>query len=298
LKKFVALLLSVVLLLPAFGASVSAGDKNTVSVYVEGEPVLEGLKVSDTFYVPIGLYRNFGMSISAKKNDRTISKKGTTITFTVGKKTAKVNGKSQAIAAPFVKGGTTYVPARLVATSTGNRLSWIKDLNMIHIYSSKFKGKVYDYPDEGFGYTLHSDGTASIYELDPNKPNPIDPNYVIEEEEEPGYKGYPDSSDSTILWNEMHDLPKPPLLSEGWISMGMLAEIEHIKVGINQDTMDKMSLYKTTIKGIDYLHIFQLPEAFKETQDGDFTIDEIRIKRSSGYIYFNISDLQKAQIIE
>jgi len=317
LKKIIRLLLSVALLLPSFGASASAASK-PVHVFVDGVPISKGINVNGSIFVPFrGIFEKLGLKVShdAKKKEVTGTRTGLTVKLTVGKKMATVNGVSKELtAAPFIQNGTTYIPVRLVALSTGNNVSWQSQANLVHVITPAFKGITYEV-DGGISVTLYKDGSIKLSETgitgediityvdlaegkEPKNFVTLQPDTEIEVEEEPGYKGYPDSTDTAIEWAIAFGLPQPPLLSEGWISTSLLQDIEKIYVGTKSDNKAMKRLYKSSIQGQTTLIEIVLPEDFVTTDYGEAEVDGIKMKKHDREIYFNISDLEKAGVIK
>ncbi|MCM3039749.1 copper amine oxidase N-terminal domain-containing protein [Paenibacillus motobuensis] len=144
LMSVVAVLLAVTLI--PLNASAFLGKTNVV---VDGKP-LSGKAVTknDVNFVPFReLFDELGLSI--QYNSKTKQVTGTSsslkVTFTVGSKTAYVNGNKKALqAAPFVQNGSVYVPLRIVGEATGSKVVYLKDVQVVLVNSSEFKGLVYD----------------------------------------------------------------------------------------------------------------------------------------------------------
>ncbi len=187
--------------------------------------------------------------------------------------------------------GSTYVPLAKLGDLTGFNYKWNDTLKQVEIGGAPV-GPVETTPA----------GTSEEKKTDCNiagqKGATLCPDTVIEWPEEPGYKGHADSEDPSYQWaidSNADDLP--PLLSEGWISDALLDIIEGIDYGgtgvLNQMKLSKGPQWNETI-----LATFNLTQEFVSAKDGDFTINDIRIKKYDWDEFFNISDLQKAGIIK
>jgi len=184
--------------------------------------------------------------------------------------------------------GRTYVPLAKVGELTGVPVVWNEQLKQVEI-GGKAPVSERDI-NPGSGDSSDTDGPAG------RKNDNLQPDTEIIREEEPGYKGYPDSADITYqMAVEEGRAELPPLLSEGWISKGMLEEIENIAIPMREKP-DEIQLVKVTIPVV-YLATLKLPENFDTTKNGSFVIDGIRIIKYDGNTYFNISDLKNKNII-
>lgn len=172
--------------------------------------------------------------------------------------------------------GRTYIPLSKIGDLTGVNYTWNATKKQVEIKST----------------TSSTDGPAG------RKNDYLKPDTEIEEPVVPGYKGYPDSSDPAIEWAEEFGLPQPPLLSEGWISVSMLQKIESIYVGKFEGDKTRIQLYKSSSRGENVLKEFKLPDNFVSVSYSETTVDNVRMKKHDDEIYFNISDLQKTNIIK
>lgn len=126
------------------------------------------------------------------------------------------------------------------------------------------------------------------------------PDTVIKEEAVPGYKGHADSEDASYQWaltmnREANDYP--PLLSEGWISVGMLDKIEGVYFGGSGKENIMIFSNKSLIDQKIYKTI-TLTEEFNSKSDGEFLISSIHIKKYYENIFFSIADLKTQGIIQ
>jgi hypothetical protein len=191
--------------------------------------------------------------------------------------------------------GRTYVPLAKVGELTGVSVVWNEQLKQVEI-----GGKAPTYEEvivserdinPGSGGASASDGPAG------RKNDGLKPDTEIIRIEEPGYKGYPDSSDITYQmavaerWGDL-----PPLMSEGWISQGMLDEIESVYFGGSGEYGKLIFSNKNFLNQKIYKTI-TVTDEFLTTQNGDYEFNGIKIKVYRGNLYFNIDDLKKAGII-
>jgi hypothetical protein len=191
--------------------------------------------------------------------------------------------------------GRTYVPLAKVGELTGVPVKWNEQLKRVEI-----GGKPATYEEvivserdlnPGSGGSSATDGPAG------RKNDNLKPDTEIIREEKPGYKGYPDSSDITYQmavvekWGDL-----PPLMSEGWISEGMLDEIESVYFGGSGEKGKLIFSNKNFLNQKIYKTI-TVTDEFIKAQNGDYEFDDIRIKVFRGNLYFNIADLKNAGII-
>jgi len=141
-KKLVALLISIAVMLTAFGASGYAARKPT-SVLLDGTPVQmsDGQPFVDqgTTFVPMRpLFKLLDIQVSWNGKQQTVSgvKGDLSIALTIGSKTAAVNGHAvQLSAAPRIVRSVTYVPLRFVGEATGYKVGWTASTNTITLTS-------------------------------------------------------------------------------------------------------------------------------------------------------------------
>jgi hypothetical protein len=186
--------------------------------------------------------------------------------------------------------GSTYIPLAKIGDLTGVNYVWNAEKHRVEI-----------------GSPVENGGAETVSEVHPpqegcnvagQKGVTLCPDTEIEWEEEPGYKGHADSEDPSYQWAlTMGREDMPPLLSEGWISEGMIDEIESVYFGgtgkpniviFSNKNFLNQKVYKT----------LTLPDDFNSTNNGDFFIDGIHIKKYYGNIFFKIDDLKNAGIIE
>jgi hypothetical protein len=186
--------------------------------------------------------------------------------------------------------GSTYIPLAKIGDLTGVNYVWNAEKHRVEIGSPVINGvaetvsEVHP-PQEGCNVTGQKGVTLC-------------PDTEIEWEKEPGYKGYTDSEDPSYQWAlTMGREDMPPLLSEGWISEGMLLEIENIAIPIS-GKKDELQLVRPKLPEAEKLITLVLPSEFIESTDGDYSISGIRVKKYHRNIFFNIADLQKLNIID
>jgi hypothetical protein len=184
--------------------------------------------------------------------------------------------------------GSTYIPLAKLGDLLGVQYEWNAEKQRVEI-------------NTGGGVTAatpSAPGASAGGGVAGRKGDVLQPDTEIIEPEIPGYKGYADYDDPSYQWAEMMGSELPPLLSEGWISTGMLDKIEGITVMIDPAVQDKMSLARYKLSGIEVLLRFDLPRNFKDTSTGDFEINEVEIKKHDGDIFFNLEDLRDRGIIK
>lgn len=309
-------IISSLLVIPAIAAS------SNIPIFFDGVPLkTSAVQKNGTIFAPFrAVFEKMGMQVTvdAKSGSVTGSKKGIKITFFKGSKTAYVNGVKKSLnAAPFIASGTTYVPLRIIGESTGMNVYWTKEANLVQVNSPSFKGVSYTLAD-GSSITFKANGSVvigkgeySVYEKDLAERKAIEDfisnvNYRIvgeaptaEESLKPGYKGYPDYFDENYqnaLAEKRTEIP--PLMSEGWISQGMLAEIEKVNRVSSDDPniltfarSDKESAY-----GI-FRYDIAITDEYRKATKGDFVLSDIRVKKYYGNMFLNIEDLKKVGII-
>jgi hypothetical protein len=165
--------------------------------------------------------------------------------------------------------GKTYIPLAKIGELTGVDYKWNAVANRVEIRS--VAGRANDV---------------------------LMPDSVIEEQKEPGYKGYPDSADPSYQWAVGMGYDElPPLMSEGWISESMLHEIASIYFG-GTGTPGEAKLYTGASWKETILHTFKLSEEFMKAENGNFVLDGFRVKKFNSNVFFNIADLEKAGVLK
>jgi len=306
-----------VVLIPAPASAASKGSH----IFVDGVPLnSRSVSKSGVSFVPFReLFEKLKMNIGydAKLKQVTGTKGDLKIMFTIGSKTAYVNGQKKALqAAPFSQNGTTLIPIRIVGEATGNAVFYSAAADVIQINSPSFKGA--SYTIDGIPILFNANGTVlfgpdalkemnqqkelaeidAIKEFTANAPKirvvGVPP--TQEQAKEPGYKGYPDYFDANYVTAAGNKETLPPLMSEGWISLAMLSEIENIS-NLGNSNSNILSIGKYVGINIIRYNIVMTDE-YKKAQKGDFTLSDIRVKKYKGTMYLNIEDLKTAGLIE
>lgn len=314
MKKTLILSLLCVMLF-SIAALPASASKAGSHIFVDGV-LLQSKSVSKNgvSFVPFReLFEKLKMNIGfdAKKNQVTGTKNGLSIAFTIGSKTAYVNGQKKSLnAAPFSQNGTTYIPVRIVGEATGNAVYFAASANVIQINSPSFKGV--SYTIDGVTLLLQSNGQvqlgsaaqkeqklqqelaeiAATRQFTENAPKirivGVPP--TAEQSKDPGYKGYPDYFDENYGIAQENNEKLPPLMSQGWISLAMLSEIEGVN-NLGSSQPDTITIGKNA-----RYDIVLTPE-YKKAQNGDFVLSDLRVKKYKGTMYLNIGDLKAAGII-
>lgn len=301
-------------------APVSAASKGS-HIFVDGIPLnSRSVSKNGVSFVPFReLFEKLKMNIdyNAKLKQVTGTKGDLKITFTIGSTTAYVNGQKKALqAAPFAQNGTTLIPVRIVGEATGNAVYYSAAADVIQINSPSFKGA--SYTIDGVPILFNANGTVlfglnalkdlnqqkelaerdAIKEFTANAPKIriVGVSPTAEQAKEPGYKGYPDYFDANYAAAAGNKESLPPLMSQGWISLAMLSEIEKVSNLGNSDP-NILSIGKYAGMNIVRYNIVMTDE-YKKAKTGDFTLSDIRVKKHNGTMYLNIEDLKTAGLIE
>jgi S1-C subfamily serine protease len=112
-------------------ATQSAAVQSAIAVYLDGQKLAltqaPYLRNGVTFVPMAAIFKALHASVTWEQSTKTIisRKDSRTISLQIGSKTATVNGKKVALAAPaeIVK-GTTYVPLRFVGETLGAEVAW------------------------------------------------------------------------------------------------------------------------------------------------------------------------------
>lgn len=187
--------------------------------------------------------------------------------------------------------GSTYIPLAKIGDLTGVEYHWNDTLKQVEIET----GAATPAPPPTVG-----SGEKTSCNVAGQKGATLCPDTPIEIPEEPGYKGYPDSKDPSYqmaiaMARDANDYP--PLMSEGWISVAMLDEIEGIYYGGTGPNPNEVKFSNKSMTNPKVYMTLQLPDEFVSAKAGDLTINDMRIKKYYGNTFFNIADLQKAGII-
>lgn len=290
-------------------------------IFVDGSPLQsKSILKNGVSFVPFReLFEKLGMEVSynAKLKQVTGKKAELKMTFTIGSKSVDINGKKKTLqAAPFTQNGSTYIPVRVVGEETGNKVYWSSEANLIQINSPSFKGA--SYTIDGVSLYISANGSieigpaadkafenqrelaeiAAYKEFIANSPviRVIGVPPTEEESKLPGYKGYPNHFDINYVNALKNDEKLPPLMSDGWISLAMLTEIEGVNYlgKIEPDTI-RIGKY-VGVALVDY-KIEQTAE-YKKAKDGDFVLSNLNVKKHKNTMYLNIEELKEIGLIE
>lgn len=205
-----------------------------------------------------------------------------------------VNGVKYADAANPILNykGKTYIPLAKIGDLTGVQYKWNAAKNQVEIGGSGSTSSGSSSTDLGTPATPCESAGQKGCTLNPDTP--------IEEPAVVGYKGHADSEDYSYQWaltmqRAVDDFP--PLMSQGWISAGMLEDIESVYFGGTTEPNVAVFSNLNFINRVIYKTI-TLPDDFNARDDGDFLIDGIHIKKYYGNIFFNIDDLKNQRIIK
>ncbi|WP_160311787.1 copper amine oxidase N-terminal domain-containing protein [Paenibacillus sp. IHB B 3415] len=285
---------------------------------MDGQPLpSRAVSKNNVSFVPFReLFEKLKMNIdyNAKLKQVTGTKGGLKISFTIGSKTAYVNGVKKSLqAAPFSQNGTTFIPVRIVGEATGNAVYFSPEVNVIQINSPSFTGASYDI--DGTYIAFNADGTVSLAaspeseelrelaEIQAIK-NSVD-NFpkvrvvgvppTAEQAKDPGFKGYPDYFDENYVIAAGNNEKLPPLMSEGWISLSMLSEIEGVNsLGSSEPNTIAIGKYA----GVEFIRVsIVLTDEYKKAKEGDFLLSDIHVKKYKGLMYLSIEDLQATGLI-
>ncbi|MBJ6361634.1 copper amine oxidase N-terminal domain-containing protein [Paenibacillus sp. GCM10012307] len=318
-KAWILSILCVVLF--SVGVIPASAASNRAHIFVDGVPLQsKSMSKNNVSFVPFReLFEKLDMDIKfdAKLKQVTGTNSKLKITFTVGSKVAYVNGQKKTLqAAPFTENGTTYIPIRIVGEATGNAVYWSSKANVIQINSPSFKGASYTvdsipvyFSANGavlFGsealkeqkilYKLAEEDAIKNVIANFPKVRIVGEPPTAEESKDPGYKGYPDYFDVNYVTAVEKKEKLPPLLSQGWISLALLSEIEKINnLGSREPNTIVIGKY---IGGDIVRKSIVLTDAYKKAKDGDFVLSDIRVKKYKGSMYLNIEDLQTAGLIK
>lgn len=303
--------------LSAVSASAAANGSN---VFVDGQPLSsKSINRNGESFVPfreVFEKLNINIGYDKKSGQTTGTADQLKVTFKVGSKTAYVNGKKKALkAAPFTRNGTTYIPLQFVGGMTGYTANYSSKVNGILITSPSFGGASYSV--EGIDVFFTSYGTVEVglkaeEELNmmrelaeiklENNAAKNSPKYRVigepptaEQSKDPGYKGYPDYFDANYVAAVDNNEKLPPLMSEGWISLAMLSEIEKI-VNLGSGDKNKLSIGKYVGTEVVRYDI-PLTDEYKNAKEGDFVLGDLRVKKYKNIMYMNIEDLKKVGLI-
>ncbi|WP_018752900.1 stalk domain-containing protein [Paenibacillus sanguinis] len=164
IKKSVLLVfIAMVMAIGAMPLTASAFLGKT-DVVVDGKPLIVSAvsKRSITFVPFRKIFDELGLAVAydAKAKTVTGTKAGLKVSFTLGSKSAYINGQKKGLqAAPFAENGSVYVPLRIVGEATGAKVYYLQDLQIVLIHTSEFNGL--DYSGEYGNLVLTKDGALT-----------------------------------------------------------------------------------------------------------------------------------------
>ncbi|MDT3425294.1 hypothetical protein J2Z22_000810 [Paenibacillus forsythiae] len=317
MKKWFVLCMVLIMIFSLGVLPVSADGKGA-HIFVDGQPLpSRAISKNNVSFVPFReLFEKLILSVeyNAKQKQVTGTKSGLKISFTIGSKTAYVNGVKKSLqAAPFSQNGSTFIPVRIVGEATGNAVYFAPEVNIIQINSPSFTGASYDI--DGTYIALNVDGTVSLAaSLESEElrelaeiqaiQNSVDnfPKVRIvgvpptaEQAKDPGFKGYPDYFDENYVIAAGNKEKLPPLMSEGWISLSMLSEIEGVN---NLGSSEPNTIVIGKYAGVEFIRVsIVLTDEYKKAKEGDFVLSGIHVKKYKGLMYLSIDDLQAVGLI-
>ncbi|MBB6730154.1 copper amine oxidase N-terminal domain-containing protein [Cohnella zeiphila] len=319
-KGFITAMACAALLTASIAPGAASAASGGAYIYVDGVPLhSKAVTKNGGSFVPFReLFEQLGMGIGydPKLQQVTGTKDDLKITFTIGSKTAYVNGRKKVLqAAPFTQSGTTYIPLRIVGEATGNSVNWSSQANLITVSSPDFK--IAAYTVDGVTVVVQSNGAllvgpaadealANERELAEEKAiREFQSEYGVisssdkpteEQSKDPGYKGYPDYWDENYAAAAKANEPLPPLMSEGWISLAMLSKIENVnRIGNTDPNTVTIAKYI----GIELVRLdIVLTDEYKKATNGDFVLGDVHVKKYKGMMYLSIEDLKTSGLIE
>lgn len=317
MKKWFVLCMALIMIF-SLGVLPASANTKGAHIFVDGQPLpSRAISKNNVSFVPFReLFEKLklGVEYNAKLKQVTGTKNGLKISFTIGSKTAYVNGVKKSLqAAPFSQNGSTYIPVRIVGEATGNAVYFAPEVNIIQINSPSFTGASYDI--DGTYIAFNADGTVSLAASLESKElrelaeiqaiqNSVD-NFpkvrfvgvppTAEQAKDPGFKGYPDYFDENYVIAAGNKEKLPPLMSEGWISLSMLSEIEGVN-NLGSSVPNTIEIGKYA--GVELIRVsIVLTDEYKKAKEGDFLLSDIHVKKYKGLMYLSIDDLHAVGLI-
>lgn len=187
--------------------------------------------------------------------------------------------------------GSTYVPLANLGDLLGVDYKWNAELKRVEINTALNDSiPIEELGDYGVWLKKQDAESEAIKKFAENN------KFEVVEEEIVGYKGFRDEEDTQLvlaLGEGRSELP--PRLSEGWISQRLLLRILDITVTTNSDSQITLKNTADQSKGSITL-TFQ--EDWLSKQFGETTANGVRVKKYNSINYFNISDLEKVELID
>ncbi len=184
MKKTISMTLSVLVLTIVLGTTVFANTGKAI-VFVNGKPQQEqGIIKNNRVFVPVRVITEelgFKVNYNSVGKEISLKKLSNEIVLYVDKKTAHVNGVQGKIqVAPFVQGGATYVPLRLISEILGEKVEWDAKNKIVlagEILTYRAQSGMDTYVNEQGGYSLellahwdnrviveNKNGTINVYD--------------------------------------------------------------------------------------------------------------------------------------
>ncbi|NOU81761.1 SH3 domain-containing protein [Paenibacillus sp. LMG 31459] len=136
-------LLGLTLLAPASVHAEAAATPKPISIYLDGQqlqPEARPLNISGTVLVPMrNLFEAQGAGLSWNNSSKTVTatKGGTTLTYTIGSATARLNGQPLALSVPGqLSQGYSMIPLRFVSEALGSTVTWDAATGSVSISSA------------------------------------------------------------------------------------------------------------------------------------------------------------------
>lgn len=124
----------------AYAGTIPKINLNGNKILLQDSPFIE----NGTTYIPLrALADNMGISVDwdSATNTATLKSGATTITQTIGSKTATVNGQPVNLPAEaLIRDGVTYIPVRFAAEALGGEITYNTDANSVNITYTMPKG--------------------------------------------------------------------------------------------------------------------------------------------------------------
>ncbi|MCM3762061.1 copper amine oxidase N-terminal domain-containing protein [Alkalihalobacillus oceani] len=171
MKKVGFNLLLTIALIFSFGQLAAAQD--VIKIYLNGErlsvPVAPVIERGSTLVPMRPIFEGLGMKVNWDQSTRTVTGTGNNVTtkLIVGKNKAYVNGAEVNLDVPAkIVNGTTMVPVRFVAESTGWNVTWNGSTRSVMITSPDYAGTTPAPPAPNHAdrlYTVNGTGTYAGY---------------------------------------------------------------------------------------------------------------------------------------
>lgn len=193
--------------------------------------------------------------------------------------------------------GSTYIPLAKIGDLTGVNYKWNDTLKRVEIDNNPVTPAESEPAEPKPKPEDTSVEKKTGCDIAGQKGATLCPDTVIEYPKEPGYYVYGDSEDPSYqMAIALGRKDMPPLMSEGWISEAMLFKVNGATLQPSNDEggtdLVVGAMWNQTI-----LYTFHFTKEFNDAKDGDFIVDGIRIKKYYQNIFFNIEDLENANVL-